>query len=150
MKMVCINRKARHDYFIEDKFEAGLVLTGSEVKSLRDGRGNLKDSYVRVRNGEAFVFNMHISAYGPASRENHDPTRPRKLLLHKKEIARLAGKVQEKGLTLVPLSIYFSDRGRAKIELALARGKRLYDKRAAIKAREARREAERAVRTKRR
>lgn len=150
MKTVCVNRKARHDYFIEDKFEAGLVLTGSEVKSLREGRGNLKDSYVRVRNGEAFVFNMHISAYGPASRENHDPTRPRKLLLHKKEIARLAGKVQEKGLTLIPLSIYFSERGRAKVELALARGKRLYDKRAAIKAREARREAERAVRTKRR
>ncbi len=149
MKTVCVNRKARHDYFIEDKFEAGLVLTGSEVKSLREGRGNLKDSYVRVRNGEAFVFNMHISAYGPASRENHDPTRPRKLLLHKKEIARLAGKVQEKGLTLIPLSIYFSERGRAKVELALARGKRLYDKRAAIKAREARREAERAVRTKR-
>jgi len=149
VKTVCVNRKARHEYFVEDKFEAGLVLTGSEVKSLRDGRGNLKDSYVRVRSGEAFLLNMHISAYGPASRENHDPTRPRKLLLHKKEITRLAGKVREKGLTLIPLSIYFSERGRAKVELALARGKRLYDKRAAIKAREARREAERAVRTKR-
>jgi len=146
LKIACLNRKARHDYFIEETFEAGMVLAGSEVKSLREGRGNLKDSYVRIQGGEAFLVNMHISPYGPASRENHDPKRSRKLLLHKKEIQRLSGKVKEKGLTLIPLSVYFTDRGRAKVEVALARGKRLYDKRAAIKAREARREAEQALR----
>ncbi len=150
MRAVSLNRKARHDYFIEDTVEAGIVLTGSEVKALRDGRANLRDCYVRINGGEAFVVNMHISHYGPASQFNHDPTRTRKLLLHKKEIMRLAGKVQEKGLTLVPLSIYFSDRGKAKIEVALARGKRHYDKRAVIKEREAKRETERAMRVRRR
>ena len=146
-RTVTVNRKARHDYFIEETVEAGLVLTGSEVKSLRDGRVNLKDGFVRVDRGDAVLLNTHISHYDPASRENHDPTRSRKLLLHRREIDRLGGKVNEKGLTLIPLRIYFNARGRAKVEIGLARGKRQYDKRQAIKEREARRETERALRS---
>ena len=145
-RTVTVNRKARHDYFIEETVEAGLVLTGSEVKSLRDGRANLKDSFARVDRGEAVLVNAHISLYDPAHRENHDPTRSRKLLLHRREIDRLEGKVKEKGLTLIPLRMYFNARGRAKVELGLARGKRQYDKRQSIKEREARRETERAMR----
>ncbi|MCX8071115.1 MAG: SsrA-binding protein SmpB [Candidatus Binatia bacterium] len=140
-----VNRRARHDYHIEETIEAGLVLTGSEVKSLRAGKGQLKDSYARVKNGEVWLLQSHISEYAPAARFGHDPTRPRKLLLHKREIARLAGKVREKGLTLIPLRIYFKN-GRAKVELGLARGKKLYDKRAALRERDAQREIERAMR----
>jgi SsrA-binding protein len=146
-RTVTVNRKARHDYFIEETVEAGLVLKGSEVKSLRDGRANLKDSFARVDRGEAVLVNAHISPYDPAARDGHEPTRSRKLLLHRREIDRLAGKVKEKGLTLVPLRLYFNARGRAKVELGLARGKRQYDKRQAIKEREARRETERALRS---
>jgi SsrA-binding protein len=144
-KTICVNRKARHDYTIEETYEAGLALTGGEVKSLREGRANLKDSYARVDKGEAFLLNAHISNYGPAHYFNVDPTRTRKLLMHKKEIMRLMGKVQEQGLTLVPLRLYFK-KGRAKVELALARGKKLYDKRATIREREVKRDIARAMR----
>ena len=141
---VCVNRKARHDYTIGETFEAGLVLRGGEVKSLRAGRANLKDSYARINNGEAFLLNAHISDYKPAHYFNGDPTRTRKLLLHKREIMRLLGKTQQQGLTLVPLRLYFKG-GRAKVELALAKGKRMYDKRAAIREREMKRDVERAL-----
>jgi SsrA-binding protein len=147
---ITVNRKARHDYHIDETVEAGLVLTGSEVKSLRDGRVNLKDSYARILHGQATLMNVHISPYGPASREGHEPTRSRRLLLHKREIERLEGKLNEKGLTLIPLRLYFNARGRAKVELGLGRGKKLYDKRQSIKEREAKREAERAIRVSRR
>jgi len=113
-KDIAVNRRARHDYFIEETYEAGLVLQGSEVKSLRDGRANLSDSYARIIRGEALLINAHINPYSAASRFNHEPTRTRKLLLHKKEIERLAGKTQQRGLTLVPLRLYFKD-GRAKV-----------------------------------
>jgi SsrA-binding protein len=146
-RTVTVNRKARHDYFIEETVEAGLVLTGSEVKSLRDGRANLKDSFARITNGEAFLVNAHISPYDAASHQNHEPTRSRKLLLHRREIDRMTGKTREKGLTLIPLRVFFNARGRAKVELGLGRGKRQYDKRAAIKEREARRETQRAMRS---
>lgn len=145
-KTVCVNRKARHDYFIEERYEAGLVLLGSEVKSLRDGRANLKDSYARIVRGEAFLVNTHISPYPAANRFNHDPTRTRKLLLHKKEIRRLTGKVKERGLTLIPLRLYFKN-GRAKVELGLARGKKLYDKRESLRRKAAQREVERSLKT---
>ena len=141
-----VNRKARHDYFIEETIEAGLVLTGSEVKSLREGRANLVDSFARISRGEAFITNVHISPYDPAHRANHEPTRSRKLLLHRLEIDRLEGKLKQKGLTLIPLRIYFNARGRAKIELGLGRGKKLHDKRQSIKEREAKRETARAMR----
>ncbi len=141
---VCVNRKARHDYTIGETFEAGLVLRGGEVKSLRAGRVNLKDSYARINNGEAFLLNAHISDYKPAHYFNGDPTRTRKLLLHKREIMRLLGKTQQQGLTLVPLRLYFKG-GRAKVELALAKGKRMYDKRAAIREREMKRDVKRAL-----
>lgn len=146
-KVVVTNRKAFHDYFIEEKFEAGIVLQGTEVKSLRDGRANLQDSYAAARDGEIFLYNCHISPYSHGNIMNHDPTRPRKLLLHKKEINKLMGKTQQKGLTLVPLRIYFSKRGHAKVELGLAKGKKLYDRRESIKAREAGREVERAIKS---
>jgi SsrA-binding protein len=142
---IAVNRRARHDYFIEERFEAGLVLTGSEVKSLRAGRANLKDSYARIERGEAWLANAHISEYSPASQFGHDPTRKRKLLLHAKEIDRLAGKTKERGLTLVPLRLYFKG-GRAKVELGLGRGKKQYDKRATIKERESARDLDRALR----
>jgi len=144
-KVVATNRKAYHDYFIEDKFEAGMVLTGTEVKSLRDGRANLQDSYASVKNGEVFLYHCHISPYSHGNMMNHDPLRARKLLLHKKEINKLLGKTQQKGLTLVPLRIYFSERGKAKVELGLAKGKKQYDRRESIKTREAGREVERAI-----
>jgi SsrA-binding protein len=141
-KIVGENRKARHDYFIEDEYEAGLVLVGTEVKSLRQGRVNLKDSYARIKDGEVYVFQMHIGPYPFAYYGNHDPLRPRKLLLHKQEIKRLHSKVNEKGHTLVPLRIYFKD-GKVKLTLALAKGKRQYDKRETIKRRDEQRELER-------
>ena len=141
---VCVNRKARHDYLIEETYEAGLVLTGSEVKSLRAGRANLKDSHARITRGEAFLVNTHISPYGPAVHTGHEPTRARKLLLHRRELERLIGKVKERGLTLVPLRLYFKG-PYAKVELALARGKRQYDKRAAIREKDVKREMARAL-----
>jgi SsrA-binding protein len=144
IKVVCRNKKARHEYEILETLEAGMVLQGTEVKSLREGRVNLKDSYVKIRGGEAFLVEAHISPYPHGNRMNHDPQRERKLLLHKREIRRLTGKVQERGLTLIPLKIYFKS-GLAKVELALAKGKRIYDKRAAIKRREERRELMRAL-----
>ena len=143
IKIVAQNRKARYDYFIEDELEAGLVLKGTEVKSLRLGKANLKDAYARVKNGEVYVYQMHIGPYPFAYYDNHDPLRPRKLLLHKREIKRLYGKVNEKGFTLVPLKIYFKD-GKVKITLALVRGKRKYDKREAIRRRDEKREMDRA------
>ena len=143
IKIVCQNKKARHDYFIDDVMEAGMVLLGAEVKSLRDGRANLVDSYARIKNGEVFLYKMHITPYPFAHHIQLDPTRPRKLLLHKKEIKRLIGKTEEKGYTLVPTKVYFS-RGKAKVELALAKGKRKYDKRRALKEKEMKREVDEA------
>jgi SsrA-binding protein len=132
IKIVAQNRKARHDYFIEESYEAGMVLKGTEVKSLREGKINLKDGYARIKDGELFLMDVHISPYTFGNRLNHDPLRPRKLLMHGSEIHRLTGKVKEKGFSLIPLSVYFS-RGRAKVSLALAKGKKLYDKREALK-----------------
>jgi SsrA-binding protein len=143
IKIIAVNRKARHDFFIEDEYEAGLVLKGTEVKSLRLGKVNLKDSYARVINGEVFVYQMHIGPYPFAYYENHDPLRTRKLLLHKQEIKRLYAKVNEKGHTLVPLKIYFRG-AKVKLSLAVAKGKRLYDKREAIKRRDEKRDLDRA------
>ncbi len=140
------NRRARHDYIILDTYEAGLVLTGSEVKALRDGKANLSDAYGIVREGEIYLINLHISQYERASYNNHEPTRTRKLLLHKREIGRLIGAVERQGLTLVPLELYFK-RGIAKVVLALGKGKKLHDKRETERARDADREIARAVRT---
>ena len=139
------NRKALRDYVIEEKVEVGMVLLGSEIKSIRAGGANLRDSYAAIEGGEVFVYGMHISPYEQASYFGHEPTRQRKLLLHKDEIKRLIGKVAEKGYTLVPLKLYIKD-GKAKLELGLARGRRKYDKRRQIAEREARREISRAVR----
>ena len=144
MPDIATNRQARHRYNLLDKWEAGLVLTGTEVKSLREGKAQIKDGYASLRDGEVWLHNVHIPPYAPASRENHEPERSRKLLMHKREIERLIGKTREKGLTLVPTRIYFS-RGRAKVEIALARGKDRFDKRESIKAREQRRDVERAM-----
>lgn len=130
-KTICENRKARHDYEVLETFETGIVLTGSEVKSLRLGRANLRDSYARVRNGEVYLYGVHIAPYQAGSPFSHEPDRPRKLLLHRREIDRIAGRVAEKGLTLVPLRMYFNERGLVKVELALARGRKLYDRRQA-------------------
>jgi SsrA-binding protein len=141
---VATNRQARFRYELLDKWEAGIALQGSEVKSLRDGKANLKDSYATVRDGELWLHSAHIAPYAPAAGDGHDPERPRKLLLHKKEIERLIGKTQEKGLTLVPTRIYFSG-ARAKVEIALARGKEQRDKRETIRTREQRRDMERAL-----
>ena len=141
---VAVNRRAYHDYFIDEKYEAGLVLQGTEVKSLRAGRANIRDGYVRVDGGEAWLENVHITAYEQGGYVNHDPLRPRKLLLHADEIASLIGKTRQKGYTLVPLRLYFA-RNHAKVELGLARGKREYDKRQSIAAADAKREMERAL-----
>jgi SsrA-binding protein len=142
IKVVAQNRKARHNYFIEDSYEAGMVLKGTEVKALREGKVNLKDGYARIKNGELFLIDVHISPYAFGNRLNHDPLRPRKLLMHGGEIHRLMGKVREKGFSLIPLSIYFSH-GRAKVSLALAKGKKLYDKRETLKRRAMEKEVER-------
>ena len=137
MKVVGVNKKARTDYEILERMEAGIVLKGTEVKSLREGRVSFKDAFCRIKNGEVWLLNLHIAPYDHASKVfNHDPERPRKLLLHKREIKRLIGKLQERGLTLIPTKIYFNERGIAKVELALARGKKKYDKREDIKRRE--------------
>lgn len=142
MEVITTNRKARHEYHILQTVEAGIVLTGTEVKSLRLGRANLKDSYARIEKGEVYLYGLHISPYEQGNRFNPDPLRTRKLLLHRHEIRRLSGKVEETGLTLVPLKMYFA-KGKAKVELALAKGKKAFDKRKAIAEREARREIER-------
>jgi len=143
-RLVVKNRKAWHNYHILESIEAGLALVGTEVKSLRAGKCNLGDAYARIVEGEVFLENMHISPYDQAHRFNHEPRRPRKLLMHSREIKRLIGKVQEKGLTLIPLKIYFKGRN-AKVELGLAQGKKLYDKREAIAKRESDRELQRTV-----
>lgn len=147
-KIIAENRKARHDYHIDDTYEAGMVLVGTEVKSLRNGRANLRDAYARIRNGEVFVHQMHIGPYPFAYYGNHEPLRQRKLLLHKSEIKRLIGKVNEKGYSLIPLNVYFKD-GKVKMTLALARGKRQYDKRQSIRQRDQKRELDRAIKANR-
>jgi SsrA-binding protein len=144
-QIVTKNRKAYHDYFIQESYEAGIELLGTEVKSLRDGRANLKDSYAVIKDGEAFLLNCHISPYSHGNMQNHDPVRTRKLLLHKKEISKLWGKTSQQGLTLIPLRIYFKD-GKAKVEIGVAKGKRQYEKRDSVKEREAKREIERHLR----
>lgn len=149
IKIIAKNRKAFFDYHIEDKFEAGLVLMGSEVKSMRDGRASLSDSYAIIKNGEAYLLNSHIAQYPPAAGMNHDPKRTRKLLMHKNQIVRLDGRLKQGGSTLIPLMLYFK-RGRAKVELGLAIGKKKYDKRAAIRKRETKLEVSRAMRYKNR
>ena len=143
-KLITKNKKARFDYQLGETFEAGMVLKGTEVKSLRLGKGNLTDSYARLKEGEAWLIGCHISAYPYAYYDNHDPERPRKLLLHKRELKRLAGKIQEQGMSLIPLRLYFKN-GRAKVELALAKGKKTHDKRQSIKEREHSREIARAM-----
>ena len=149
IKIVAENRRARHDYHIHETFEAGIVLTGTEIKSLRGGRANLTDSYARIENGELFLISAHISPYDQGNRFNHEPRRNRKLLMHKSEILRLLGKTREKGYTLVPLKIYLSH-GLAKVELALASGKDLYDKRQSAAEKDAKREVERTLRDRQR
>lgn len=146
-KNIVVNRQARHEYFIIETYEAGIALAGTEVKSLRQGKGNLNDAFARVEHSEMLLYNMHISPYDFGNRFNLDPLRPRKLLLHKEEIRRLYGKAREKGLTLVPLRFYLK-RGKVKVELALVKGKKLYDKREDLAARDAKREMEREFRGK--
>jgi SsrA-binding protein len=145
IKVVSVNRQAYHDYFVEQTVEAGISLVGTEIKSIREGRVNLRGAYAMVRNGELWLENAHIAVYEHGNRYNHDPMRNRKLLLHRREIEQLTMRVATKGLTLVPLKLYLKG-GRAKVELGLCRGKKLYDKREAIAERDARREIERAVR----
>lgn len=146
-KMVANNKKALFDYFIEDKYEAGISLAGTEVKSLRMGKCSIKEAFIRIEKGEVYVYNMHISPYEKGNIFNKDPLRVKKLLLHKQEINKLLGKIKEKGYTLVPLQVYFSN-GRAKVEIGLARGKKLYDKREDIAKKDARRETEREFKVK--
>jgi SsrA-binding protein len=145
MADVATNRQASYRYHLLDKWEAGLVLRGTEVKSLRGGKAQIKDGYAALRDGEVWLYNVHIPPYEPASRENHEPERPRKLLMHRAQIEKLTGKTREKGLTLVPTRLYFSN-GRAKVEIALAKGKDVGDKRQTIKERELKREMERGAR----
>ena len=142
IKIIAENRKARHDYFIEDQFEAGMVLKGTEVKSLRQGRANLKDSYAKIKNGELWVYQMHISPYPFAYYDNHDPVRVRKLLLHNYEIRKLYGKLNERGYALIPLRLYFRE-GKVKMLVGLARGKRQYDKRESMRRRDQKRDLDR-------
>jgi SsrA-binding protein len=143
-KIVCQNRKARHEYEIDEVFEAGIVLLGPEVKSLREGRANLVDSYAKVKGGEVFLLGMHITPYSYSHHMELEATRTRKLLLHNREIKRLIGKTQEKGLTLIPLKVYFTPKGKVKIELAVARGKKKYDKRQSLKEKDLKREIDQA------
>lgn len=147
LKLVANNKKAYHDYFIEEKYEAGLVLHGTEVKSLRMGKCSIKEAFIRIENGEVFIYGMHISPYEKGNIFNKDPLRVRKLLLHKSQIQKLIGNSAEKGYTIVPLQVYFSN-GRAKIEIGLAKGKKLYDKRQDIAKKDMRREAERDFKVK--
>jgi SsrA-binding protein len=145
-KIVAENRRARFDYYVDDVFEAGIALTGTEVKSLRFGEGSIAESYAEVKGGEVWLVNANVPEFSHGNRYNHEPKRPRKLLLHEREIARLTGAVERKGMTLVPLSIYFNSRGRAKVELALAKGKNVADKRATIKERDWKRDQQRILR----
>jgi len=147
-RVLASNRKAYHDYFLDDAQEAGIVLTGTEIKSIREGKMNLRDSYVQIRSGQAFLVNAHISPYSQGNRANPDPRRDRKLLLHKREIRRLQAAVQEKGLTIVPLKVYLKN-NRAKVEIALARGKKLYDKREAIAKRDSDRQLKAEIKNRR-
>ena len=147
--VIAVNRKAYHDYHIQESFEAGIVLKGSEIKSIKAGKVNLSDAYAKPENGELWLYNSHIASYDAASYNTHEPVRPRKLLLHRKEIDSLAGKVMQKGLTLVPLKLYIKH-GIAKVELGVAKGKKAYDKREAIARRDAEREVERALKQRRR
>ena len=147
MKLIANNKKAFHDYFIEDTYEAGIALAGTEVKSLRMGKCSIKESFIRVENGEVYIYGMHISPYEKGNIFNKDPLRVRKLLMHKAEIMKLTGKVAEKGYTLMPLQVYFRD-GRAKIEIGLCRGKKMYDKRQDIAKKDARRDTEREFKVK--
>ena len=146
VKTVAENRRARYDYYIEDTFEAGIALTGTEVKALRFGEGSIAESYAEVRNGETWLVNSNVPEFSHGNRFNHEPKRPRKLLLHRREVDRLQGAVERKGMTLVPLSIYFNSTGRAKVELALAKGKNAADKRQTIKERDWKREQGRIMR----
>jgi SsrA-binding protein len=148
-KIICQNKTARMNYFIDDTFEAGIVLVGTEVKSLREGRANLKDSYARVKDGEVYLYDLHVSPYSFGNRYNHEPLRVRKLLLHKREIKRLYGKSREKGLALIPLKLYFKN-GKVKVELGIGKGKKLHDKREDMKLKEDRRDMERGLRAKNR
>lgn len=148
-KLICSNKKAYHDYFIEEKLEAGLVLQGTEVKSLRAGKASLSDSFMLVRDGEAYLHNLNISQYEFGNRQNHQPDRNRKLLLHRREIDRLYGRIREKGLSVIPLRLYFKD-GRVKVEIGLAKGKKLYDKREDMKARDSQREVSQALKARNR
>lgn len=144
-KVITDNRKARHDYFIEETYEAGIALVGTEVKSMRLGKVNLKDSYAHIQNGQLILSNMHIGPYDKASHFNHDPLRDRKLLMHKREIMRLWGKTREKGLTLVPIKLYFNEKNKVKVEIGLAKGKKLYDKRDDLAKKDAERQIKRAL-----
>jgi SsrA-binding protein len=148
-KPICQNKRARINYFIDETYEAGIALVGTEVKALRDGRANLKDSHAAVKNEEVFLYDLHISPYSHGNRENHEPLRVRKLLMHKREIRRLYGKSQERGLALIPLRMYFRN-GKVKVEIGVGRGKKLYDKREDIKLKEDRRSIERGLRAKNR
>ena len=145
-KIITQNRKARHDYHILDTWEAGMVLQGTEVKSLREGRVSMIDSHARMIRGELILFHLHIGEYSKGTYANHDPLRPRKLLLHKRELRKLSGRIEEKGLTLIPLKIYFNERGLAKVQIGLARGKKMYDKRRDIAERDVKRDMERSLR----
>lgn len=147
MKLVANNKKAYHDYFIEEKHEAGIVLHGTEVKSMRMGKCSIKEAFIRIENGEVFVYGMHVSPYEKGNIFNKDPLRVKKLLLHKQEIHKLTGKIAEKGYTLVPLQVYFKD-GKAKVEIGLAKGKKMYDKRQDIAKKDQRREAEKELKIK--
>ena len=146
VKTVAENRRARFEYFIEDKFEAGIALSGSEVKSLRFGEGSIAEAYAHVHDGEAWLINANIPEFSHGNRHNHEPKRPRKLLLHEREIEKMIGAVERQGMTLIPLSIYFNGRGRAKVELALAKGKQAHDKRATMKERDWKRDQQRIMR----
>ena len=147
-KLIAENRRARYDYFLEETFEAGLQLTGTEVKALREGRANIAESYASVEGDELALINAYIPEYAPATRFNHEPRRPRKLLMHRKEINRLMGAIQREGRTLIPTRLYFNDKGRAKLELALAKGKKLHDKREATAERDWKRDQARLMRDK--
>jgi ssrA-binding protein len=149
VKLISNNKKARYDYFIDDVYEAGMVLTGTEIKSLRQGKANIKESYAKIENGELIIYGMHISPYEQANRFNVDPLRPRKLLLHKKEIRKLLGLSTTKGYTLIPLRLYINERGLAKLEIAVARGKKNYDKRESIAKKDALRKIQQAIKKER-
>jgi SsrA-binding protein len=144
IKVICKNRKARFNYFIEDTYEAGIALLGSEVKSLRQGKANLSDAYAKIEDGQLYLVDAHISPYDQANRQNHDPLRQRKLLMHRREIKKLVGKVAERGFSLIPLQLYFKN-GKVKVRLALAKGKKAYDKRESIRKKDQRRELERLI-----